>query len=191
MRRRKGLCGPRSENCLLFALPSHCQRHHQRGPWYPAERPPRVCGISVLLWAPRRPVSHTRRVSGGVGARVLVDSIPLGPSPQPKGHRKGDPLGVSTLVPEPASWMDLKMWSPALEAWESGREPGVSTSRVSWALFQDPRVFEGPRSLQGRPGMTEPHAVAPPPRSGSKSVAEFPHRGRAPSSGSPGTGKRG
>lgn len=39
--------------------------------------------------------------------------------------------------------------------------------------------------------MTEPRAVAPPPRSGSKSVAEFPHRGRAPSSGSPGTGEAG
>lgn len=83
---------------------------------------PRVCGNSVLLWAPRRPVSHTRRVSGGVGARVLVDSIPLGPSPQPKGHRKGDPLGVSTLVPGPASWMDLKMWSPALRR---GSQAGI------------------------------------------------------------------
>lgn len=118
----RGFVGRSPRNCLLFALPSHCQRHRQRGPWYPAERPPppRVCGISVLLWAPRRPVSHTRRVSGGVGARVLVDSIPLGPSPQPKGHRKGDPLGVSTLVPGPASWMDLKMWSPALRRGSQG-----------------------------------------------------------------------
>lgn len=50
-----------------------------------------------------------------------------------------------------------------------------------------PVIFEGPR----RPGMTEPQALAPPPRSGSKYSAEFPNRGRAPSSGSPGMGKRG
>lgn len=87
--------------------------------------------------------------------------------------------------------MGLKDVEPSSEEWELGRDPGVSTSRISWALFQDPRVFEGPKSFQGRPGMTEPHAVAPPPRSGSKSVAEFPHRGRAPSSGSPGTGEAG
>lgn len=50
-----------------------------------------------------------------------------------------------------------------------------------------PVICEGPR----RPGMTEPLAPAPPPRSGSKYSAEFPSRGRAPSSGSPGMGKRG
>lgn len=55
---------------LAFALLSRCQRHRQRGPWYYAEGPPlpEPCGISSLLWAPRRPVSHTRSLRVGTRA---------------------------------------------------------------------------------------------------------------------------
>lgn len=193
MRRRKGLCGPLSENYLLFALPSHCQRHHQRGPWYPAEQPPLTPSLRELgssVGTPTASVPHSQSLGWGRRA-CTCRQHPTWSISTAEGPSEGGSPGRLHSCPR-ASFLDgLKDVESSSEAWESGRDPEVSTSRVSWALFQDPRVFEGPRSLQGRPGMTEPHAVAPPPRSGSKSVAEFPHRGRAPSSGSPGTGKRG
>lgn len=117
----RGFVG-RSARTACFCPSQSLPAPPPEGALVPCGGTPRICGISILLWAPRRSVSHTRRVSGGVGARVLVDSIPLDPSPQPKGHRKGDPLGVSTLVPGPASWMDLKMWSPALRR---GSQEGI------------------------------------------------------------------
>lgn len=89
----------------------------------------------------------TLSVSGWVRALDLVYSTPHGSSPHQQDHRKGDPLGVPALVLVPAAWMDLNRCGVKLSgARESGRSPGVSTSRVSWALFQDPCYLGGFRA---------------------------------------------
>lgn len=181
---------------LAFALPSPCQRHRQRGPWYPAEGPSPHAAELYGGWGgePRFSCGYldgqypALAVSGRGTRSCPVYSTPHGSSPL---QQEGVSLRSLRSCPRSSCLDRLKDVESCYEAWESGRDPGVSTSRVSWALLQDPGVFEGPRSLQGQPGITEPRTVAPPPRSGSKYSAEFPHRGRTPSSGSPGMGKRG
>lgn len=142
---------------LAFALPSPCQRHRQRGPWYPAEGPsPHAAELYGELGEPRFSCGYldgqypTLAVSGRGTRSCPVYSTPHGSSPL---QQEGVSLRSLRSCPRSSCLDRLKDVESCYEAWESGRDPGVSTSRVSWALLQDPGVFEGPRSLQGRPGL--------------------------------------
>lgn len=113
---------------------------------------PKPWGISILLWGPRRPVSHTRSLGLGTRAGSCLQHLSWSLSTSAGPQEGGSPRRLRSCSSSRCLAGLNKKWSPTLRRRSQGGILGFPRLGSPGHSSRTPVILEGPR----RPGMTEP-----------------------------------